>query len=294
MNIRHIKTTRQTLAAAVLCSLAMQSFAEVVIEADDNTAVFSGSWSQSTAVPGYYGSDFATATAGGSADAARFLSPRAISTSGTYCVQARWTAGSNRSATARYEAYDGSTLRATYAADQRVNGGTWRTLGCVALTAGRTAEVRLLDAGSTGASVVVADGVRWVWEESSTASLCINVAGGQGQGGGTFVAQGATIPANGSCKPLSGFLRTGSNVIGYTSGSGCTSSDGQVFSATLSTTNPSFFGPGTVVSDHIRICTGSSCPSGVSSRDTSSYFGNVVAQRVSCTAAMLALPAVHN
>lgn len=286
---------RASLAAlAALCVLSTPVLAEVVLEADDNAATLSGTWTQSTAVAGFYGSDFATAPVGGTAETARFFSPRNITTSGTWCVQAHWTAGSNRSAAARYELYDGATLRTSVNVDQRVNGGAWRTLACVALTAGQRAEARLRDTSGTAGALVVADGVRWVWEETSAQSLCLNVAGGQAAGGGTFVLQGASIPPSGVCKPLAGFLRTGSNVIGYSSGAGCTSSDGRVFSATLATTNPGFFGRGTIVSDHIRICPAGATNCPVAQADASSYFGQVVAERVSCTSAMLSLPAAHN
>lgn len=281
-------------AVSILACLQPTAHAEVVIEADDNTAVFSGSWASSTAVPGFYGSDFATATAGGATDIARLIGPRPVSTSGTYCVQARWLAGSNRSASARHELYDGTTLRQTVNVDQRANGGAWRTIACVALTAGRVPEVRVLDAGSATGTLVVADAVRWVWEESGALSLCIDLAGGASRGGGTYVAQGLALPANGTCKPWSGFMKTGSDVVGTTSGTACTSSDGRTMTASLATTNPSFFGPGSVVSDHIRLCPTGTCATGVSSAAVSSYFGQVPAARVTCTTSMLTLPATHN
>lgn len=296
LGTRHPRFPRRTALILALCSLSLPSFGEVVLEADDNTATLSGSWSQSTGTPGFYGSDFATSVVGGAAASARFFSPRPISTSGSYCIQAHWTAGSNRSASARYEVYDGSTLRGSFNADQRSNGGAWRTLGCVALTAGRTGEVRLLDSSGAAGSLVVADGVRWVWEESAAQSLCVEVNGGQAQGGGSYVGQGYAMPARGSCKPWSGFMKTGTDVVGYSSGSGCTSSDGQVLTLTLATVNPRFFGTGAVVSDFIRICSNGAggCPLGVVQGDTSSYFGLASAQRVSCTPAMLELPAGHN
>lgn len=281
------------IVCATAFALAAPAWSEVVLETDDDRATLTGAWTTSTAAPGYYGVDFATAVVGGAADTARFFSPKAITSTGTWCAQARWTQGSNRSAAARYELYDGTTLRGSVTVDQRINGGAWRTLSCVPLTAGRTAEVRLLDTSGTAGTLVVADGVRWVWEENSAQSLCVNVAGGQAAGGGTYVAQGLAIPANGTCKPWSGFMKTGTNVIGFTAGSACTSSDGQTLTASLSTTNPSFFGT-SPVTDHIRLCLGASCPAGVTQIAVSTYFGSSAPARVTCTAAMLQLPAAHN
>ena len=284
---------RRSIALVTLFAASCSSFAEVVIETDDNLATFTGTWTKSAAIQGYYGSGFATAPVGAAAQSARFVSPKAITSTGTWCVQARWTAATNRSAAAKYEIYDATTLRSTVTVDQRSNGGAWRTLACVPMTAGRTSEVRLLNSSGATSSLVVADAVRWVWEENSAQSLCVNVAGGQAGGGGTFVAQGLSIPASGTCKPWSGFLKTATDVVGFTSGTGCTSSDGKVFTATLASTNPSFFGPGTVATDHVQLCT-AGCPTGVTQSDTSSYFGSTTAARVTCTATMLTLPSVHN
>lgn len=280
----------------MLAALSGPGYSEVVLESDDNAATLTGTWSQSQAVAGYYGSDFATAgVGGGTVDTARFFSQRAITTSGTWCIQARWTAGSNRSASAQYQVFDGTTLRSTFPADQRANGGAWRRLGCAQLTAGKISEVRLLDTGGAAGSIVVADGVRWVYEETPGQGFCVNVAGGPANGGATFVGQGYSLPPNGACKAWSGFMKTGSTVVGFSSGSGCTSSNGKVFTATLSTSNPSFFGPGKSISDHIQLCTAGAagCPVGATQFDSGSFF-NGTAERVSCTSTMLQLPAVHD
>lgn len=285
---------RRLALFAVFLGLGAASHAEVVMETDDALATLSGTWTKSSSVAGYYGVGVAYTTVSTTAQTARFFSPKPITTTGTWCAQARWTAGTTRSATAAYQIYDGATLRSTVNVDQRINGGAWRTLACVPMTAAKTAEIRLLNSSGASGSLVVADAVRWVYEESSAQSLCLLVGGGQAAGGGTYVGQGMSVPANGTCKPWSGFLKTASTVVAFSTGSGCTSSDGKVFTATLASTNPSFFGPGTIVSDHIQLCLTGTCPAKISQSDVSSYFGTTSVATTTCTSTILSLPSSHD
>jgi hypothetical protein len=266
---------------------------EVVLDADDDTATLTGAWTQSSGSPGYYGLDYATAVGGGAAATARFLSPRPITTSGTWCIQARWTSGANRSAAAQYRVFDGSTARSTFTVNQKINGGAWRRLGCVNLTAGNTSEVRLSDAGSAAGTLVVADGVRWVWEESSAQSYCIAVNGGFGSGGTTFVGRGFSVPTAGNCKPWSGFTKTGSSVIATSTGTGCTSSDGKVLTVNVFSTNPAWFGAGNFGSDHIQLCPAGTAGCPIGAGVDSGSFGGPAAP-TACTAGLLNLPAIHD
>lgn len=276
----------------MLCAgLCGPAYSEVVLDTDDDVATLSGTWTQSKAVPGFYGSDFATAVVGGGADTARFFSQRTITTSGPWCVQARWTAGANRSGGAQYQVFDGSTLRGTVSVNQKVNGGAWRRLGCFQFTAGKTGEVRLLDSGAAG-ELVVADGVRWVWDESAR-PVCVNVAGGFGAGGVTFVGQGFTMPGNGACTPWSGTLRTATTVVGTSSGTGCVSSDGKVLTLALQSLDPPFFGPGTTVTDYIQVCPGGAAGCPVAQTDQGSFFTGAAAL-TSCTPTLLQIPSVHD
>lgn len=287
-------TPRALLASAALAALSTSGFCEVVLEADNVGATTTGAWTASTAIAGFYGTNFTTAVVGGTADTTSFRPQRPISATGTWCAQARWTAASNRTTAARYDLYDGTAFRGTFTANQQLNGGVWRTLGCVTLTQGQTPEARLLDNSGTAGSLVVADAVRWVYEDNVSQSLCVNVAGGQSGGGGTYVARGLSTPAAGTCKPWAGFMKTGTNVVGFTAGSACTSSDNRVLTATLSTTNPSFFGTNTQVTDHLQICINGACPAGVTQFAASSYFGSSTVALVACTSSILTLPSAHN
>lgn len=282
--------------ALILTGLSGWANSEVVMDSDDNAAILTGTWTQTKTVLGFYGEDYATAQGAGSADTARFFSPRAITTTGNWCIQARWTGGTTRTTAAKYQVFDGTTLRSTFTVNQQINGGAWRRLGCVLLTAGKIGEVRLSDSGVVSPSVVVADGVRWVWEEGPISQdFCIAVNGGFGAGGTTFVGKGFVSPPNGTCKPWSGIMRTAATVVGTSTGAACMSHDAKLLTVSLHTTAPEFLGIGTTATDHIELCPSAAtlgCPAhaGQSDRGT---FGGPAAQ-IACTAALSNIPSSHD
>jgi len=130
--------------------------------------------------------------------------------------------------------------------------------------------------------------------QAHAANYCIAVSGGFGKGGTSFVGKGFALPAAGACKPWSGFTKTGSTVVANSTGSGCLSSNGKVFTLTVISTDPSWFGSGQIGSDHIRLCPGgtSGCPIG-SGTDVGS-FGPGAAVPQTCTSTLLNLPAVND
>jgi hypothetical protein len=137
----------------------------ISIVVDDNpahngsTAAFqaSGSWTASNATPGSYETGYHYRSTGATADAALFRVY--LEEARTLRIDARWTAGTNRAASAPFLVHDadGNHLGTVYA-DQRKNGGAWNTLGTFALTAGWN-TISLSRWTSPGA-VVVADAVR--------------------------------------------------------------------------------------------------------------------------------------
>jgi len=286
------------LMLVLLAAANAPAFSQVIMDSDDNAATLSGTWIQAATTVGFYGTDYASAQGGGSADTARFFSPKPIGTTGSWCVQARWTAGPNRATTAPYQVFDGAALRNTFKANQTQNGGAWQVLGCVTLTAGKTAEVRLSDAGVSAANIVVADGVRWVWDESANPpipqDLCIAVNGGFGNGGTTFVGKGFGTLPKGSCRPWVGIVRTGSTVVGTSSGSACLSDDGKLLTASLHTTAPEYLGPGTEAIDHIELCPlgAAQCPAHAGQSDQGYFSGP--AAIIPCTPALVAIPSSHD
>lgn len=279
----------------VLVGMSVHAHGEVVMDSDDDAATLTGTWTQATNGVGFYGTNFATAAGGGTADMARFFTtPRTISTTGTWCIQARWTIGAARAAAVQYQVFDGPTFRATFTVDQRINGGAWRRLGCVPLTVGRIGEVRVVDTGVVAPNVVVADGVRWVWDEGPiTQDFCVAVNGGFGPPafGTTFVGKGFTMPFAGRCKPWSGIMKTATTVMGTSTGAACLSTDGRVLTITGQTTGP-FFGAAQTATDHIELCpVANNCPIGTG-RNIGTFGGP--AAQISCTTALVTIPSLHD
>ncbi|MBA4149704.1 MAG: hypothetical protein H0X66_16450 [Verrucomicrobia bacterium] len=129
------------------------------VTVDNSNSGFSvaGTWSTGTTAVDKYGSDY------------RFRSTQPISEpatwsgglvgSGNYTVQAWWSQGPNRSATAPYIVYHsaGST---SINVNQQINGGKWNALGTFNLNSGAN-QVKLSCWTTTG-FVVLGDAVRWV------------------------------------------------------------------------------------------------------------------------------------
>ena len=129
---------------------------------------------------------------------------------------------------------------------------------------------------------------------SSFAShYCIEVGGGFGSGGTTFIGTGFALPADGCCTPWSGFSKTASSVILTTSGTGCLSSDGKVLTVSVSSADPNYFGAGQAHWDYIELCPAGAkgCPIG-SGRDMGEFGGS--AAPVTCSSSLLHLPSTHD
>ncbi len=127
---------------------------------DNTDAGFStiGSWTTSTGVSGYYGSNYRHDGSSGTdaSKSATWTSP--ITTTGTYDVFMRWTSWTDRPDAAPIEVnYNGGI--ATLTVNQQVGGGTWVYLGTWSFTGGSGDYVKITgaDAGYT-----IADAVRWV------------------------------------------------------------------------------------------------------------------------------------
>lgn len=129
----------------------------VVLTTDNASSSFTPGtgWWTSTSTAGYYGSNYHTRGTASASDAATFSF--AVPSSGNYKVEAWWTAGANRSATAPYIVYH-SGGSSTVNANQQVNGAKWNNLGTFNFAAG-TREVKL-SCWTTAGYYVVADAVR--------------------------------------------------------------------------------------------------------------------------------------
>jgi hypothetical protein len=128
------------------------------------------------------------------------------------------------------------------------------------------------------------------------ADFCVAVNGGFGSGGTSFVGKGFTSPANGTCKPWAGIVKTASTVVGTSTGAACLSNDGKLLTITLHSTDPQFFGNGTSVTDHIELCPLAStlgCPGSSGQFDNGSFFSGPAAQ-VTCTKKVTSIPSTHD
>jgi hypothetical protein len=113
-------------------------------------------WTSSASTPGYYGSGYWYADTGtGSAATFNFYLPAA----GTRTIEAWWTAGTNRTASATFVAQNASGAElGRRAVSQQSNGQQWVAVGTYAFSAGWN-KVVLTRAGAAG-KVVIADAIR--------------------------------------------------------------------------------------------------------------------------------------
>lgn len=119
---------------------------------DDSPAV-SSNWSTGTSASDKYGSDYKWRATEAVSDAAAWTIN--VGTAGSYKIQAWWSAGTNRSASAPYILPNSNVVNV----NQQANGGKWNTLGTVSLATGnRTTH---LSCWTAGGYVVIADAVRY-------------------------------------------------------------------------------------------------------------------------------------
>ncbi|MFY0567319.1 hypothetical protein ACN28E_26315 [Archangium lansingense] len=116
-----------------------------------------GSWTAATSTAGYYGSNYLYASTAPVSEPATFWFY--LSAAATKTIDARWTAGTNRSSAAPYiiKNASGTTLATVYA-NQQTGGGAWNTLGSWSFPAGWN-KVQLSRWAPEG-FVVVADAIQ--------------------------------------------------------------------------------------------------------------------------------------
>ena len=129
---------------------------ELIIDNTDATTAQSGSWTSSTAYPGYYGSDyFYSSTTNGE----WFEWNTSSLTAGTYEVYARWPAATGRPTDVIYRITHSGTTDTVGPVNQEVNGSQWNLLGTYAF--GTTGSVRVIGT-ATGWEGTAADAIRFL------------------------------------------------------------------------------------------------------------------------------------
>ena len=106
-----------------------------IVDNTDAACTLTGTWTPSTSVTGYYGTNYLTdGNAGKGTKAARFaLNPPA---DGTYGVCVRWTSGTNRATNAPVEIAHADGTNTVYV-DQSANSGSWVNVGAWRFLAGQ-------------------------------------------------------------------------------------------------------------------------------------------------------------
>jgi hypothetical protein len=129
------------------------------VTVDNSNSGFSvvGTWATSTSAADKHGTDYRYHSTAAVSEPATWTGN--LTATRSYSVQAWWSQGANRSATAPYIVYHsgGST---TVNKNQQINGGAWRVLGSFNCNSGSN-NVKLSCWTTTG-YVVIADAVRWV------------------------------------------------------------------------------------------------------------------------------------
>ena len=116
-----------------------------------------GNWTRSTSTPGWYGDNYQARAATSATSWARWT-PR-LPSSGYYNVYLRWTSASNRASAAQVHVNTPGGQYKRYV-NQRVNGGTWFSLGRYYVAAGYSTGAGSISIFATGADgYVVADAV---------------------------------------------------------------------------------------------------------------------------------------
>jgi hypothetical protein len=116
-----------------------------------------GNWSRSTSTSGYYGDNYQVQAAATATAYARWT-PR-LPAAGYYNVYMRWTSGTNRCSAAQVHVNTPSGQYKRWV-NQRINGGTWFSLGRYYFGAGYSTGAGSLSIFATGADgYVVADAV---------------------------------------------------------------------------------------------------------------------------------------
>jgi len=129
--------------------------------ANNNPAVaeieVTADWVSSTGTPGYYGSGYYFANTAPSSSPATFWFY--LAAAGTKTIDAWWTAGTNRSTSATFVAYNAAGAEVgRRAVSQQSNGSLWNALGTWSFSAGWN-KVQLSRWAAEG-SVVIADAIR--------------------------------------------------------------------------------------------------------------------------------------
>jgi len=130
---------------------------DITVDNTSSGATLTGTWTASTNVAGYYGSNYIHDGATAKGNKSVLYTPN-LPRYGQYEVLARWTADSQRAPSVPFT-INSTTGSTTVYANEQVNGTRWNSLGVYSFNAGTGGSVQLSNAGTTG--YVIADALRF-------------------------------------------------------------------------------------------------------------------------------------
>jgi hypothetical protein len=134
-----------------------QSSSGIVVDNSDPAVTYSGFWSNSASVAGYWGANYAHDDNSGKGSKSATFTPN-LPASGIYQVYLRWTANPNRATNVPVDIIHPAGTN-TFTVDQTQNNGTWVLLLATNFTAGTSGSLRIRNTGTSG--YVIADAAMW-------------------------------------------------------------------------------------------------------------------------------------
>ena len=181
----------------------------IIDDADGAGVQIVGSWISSTAISGYYGSDYLQDGNTNKGSSSVTYIPT-LPQSGSYGVYVRWTAYSNRANNAPIDVvYPGGTN--TFLVDQTQQGGQWVLLMTTNFNAGTNGYVRIRNNGTTG--YVIADAVAFA-TNGVLLLPSVNIWAGNAQASRLGLTSGSMmVSRDGSNAPLTVYLANGGTAL---------------------------------------------------------------------------------
>ncbi|HEX5219318.1 MAG TPA: FAD-dependent oxidoreductase [Verrucomicrobiae bacterium] len=137
--------------------------AGVIVDNSNSAVTYTGVWSNSTSVTGYWGANYQHDGNEDKGNKSATFQPN-LPTNDTYHVYLRWTTNPNRATNVPVDIIHPAGTN-TVLANQMLDNGTWVHLLTTNFNAGTNSALRIRNSGTTG--FVIADAARWV---SATAS----------------------------------------------------------------------------------------------------------------------------
>ncbi len=134
---------------------------EIIIDNGASGYSEGGSWSTSSASPGYFGSNYRHDGSSGTSSGDWAAWKPTFPSSGSYEVFARWAAASNRPNNIKYKVYHQGSVTEVFK-NQQANGGSWQSLGTYTFDAGTSNNNRVTLDAASDAGFTIADAVRFV------------------------------------------------------------------------------------------------------------------------------------